>query len=72
MRETRQMSGREFAAWMKTEGMSLTEASLWFGVSVPTIYTWRSKMGIPPTRLRWVSYRMAEFEHSRLIAPVVE
>jgi DNA-binding transcriptional regulator YiaG len=55
------MNGKEFGEWMDKAGMSLDEASTYFGVSAGTLYKWRSTPGVPESRAEWVQARMLEY-----------
>ena len=61
------MNGKEFGEWMDNAGMSLDEASTYFGVSAGTLYKWRSTPGVPESREEWVRSRMIEYLSSREI-----
>ena len=56
------MNGKEFGEWMDKAGMSLDEASTYFGVSSGTLYKWRSTPGVPESRAEWVRARIAEYQ----------
>lgn len=56
------MTGKEFAQWMDSNGITNQVAAELFGVSEQNVYNWRSTRGVPPSKLDWVRTRMAEHE----------
>jgi transposase len=55
------MNGNEFGEWLDSRGISVAEASSYFGVSEKTIYQWRSTSGVPDRKTQWVAERMADY-----------
>lgn len=55
------MTGPDFGKWLDNEGISVAEASAYFGVSEKTIYQWRSTSGIPDRKLEWVQTQMSTY-----------
>lgn len=55
------MTGPDFGKWLDNEGISVAEASAYFGVSEKTIYQWRSTSGIPDRKFEWVRTQMSTY-----------
>lgn len=55
------MTGKEFSEWMDKTSISYPAAAELFGVSEQTLYNWRSTVGVPPRKLKWVLDRMASY-----------
>ncbi len=57
-----QITGKELSEWMARMNLDMEEAASIFGISEPTLYTWKSNRGIPDRKQQWVREVMESYQ----------